>query len=140
MAIIKCPECNKEISDTAKTCIHCGYKIKGIKTIHTYKFVKKIRPIIIVLLIILGPIWLLLAILNRQLWDETMEYYFNTIPRYDCGQYAYNLNGGNSYLYDCNINNENACFECRKDGFLFFSRVHGCVLKTKTSCQEYIKK
>ena len=31
MAIIKCPECNKEISDTAKTCIHCGYKIKGIK-------------------------------------------------------------------------------------------------------------
>lgn len=29
MALIKCPECNKEISDTSDTCIHCGYKIKN---------------------------------------------------------------------------------------------------------------
>ena len=28
MALIKCPECNKEISDTAKNCIHCGYVLK----------------------------------------------------------------------------------------------------------------
>lgn len=28
MAIIKCPECGKEVSDTAKTCIHCGYVLK----------------------------------------------------------------------------------------------------------------
>lgn len=27
MALIKCPECNKEISDKAKACIHCGYPI-----------------------------------------------------------------------------------------------------------------
>lgn len=26
MALIKCAECGKEISDTAKTCIHCGYE------------------------------------------------------------------------------------------------------------------
>lgn len=26
MALIKCPECGKEMSDTAKTCPHCGYK------------------------------------------------------------------------------------------------------------------
>lgn len=25
MALINCPECGKEISDTSKTCIHCGY-------------------------------------------------------------------------------------------------------------------
>ncbi|CAH0532796.1 hypothetical protein VST7929_00643 [Vibrio stylophorae] len=25
MALINCPECNKEISDTADHCIHCGY-------------------------------------------------------------------------------------------------------------------
>lgn len=24
MALIKCPECGKEVSDRAKTCIHCG--------------------------------------------------------------------------------------------------------------------
>ena len=30
MAIIKCPECGKEISDKAKTCIHCGCPIEDI--------------------------------------------------------------------------------------------------------------
>jgi hypothetical protein len=29
MALIKCPECNREISDTAKRCPHCAYKIKS---------------------------------------------------------------------------------------------------------------
>lgn len=27
MALIKCPECNREISDKAKACIHCGFPI-----------------------------------------------------------------------------------------------------------------
>ena len=26
MSLIKCPECNKEISDKAKVCPHCGYE------------------------------------------------------------------------------------------------------------------
>ena len=34
MALIKCPECNKEISDKSNTCVHCGYykwlKIKDV--------------------------------------------------------------------------------------------------------------
>lgn len=29
MALINCPECNKEISNSAKTCPHCGYKFKN---------------------------------------------------------------------------------------------------------------
>lgn len=28
MAIIKCPECGKDISEKATHCIHCGYPIK----------------------------------------------------------------------------------------------------------------
>lgn len=28
MALIKCPECGKEVSDTCETCIHCGYQLK----------------------------------------------------------------------------------------------------------------
>lgn len=28
MAIIKCPECGQDISDTAKVCIHCGYQLQ----------------------------------------------------------------------------------------------------------------
>lgn len=29
MALIKCSECNKEISDTVKRCPHCGFKMKS---------------------------------------------------------------------------------------------------------------
>ena len=28
MALINCPECGKEISDTCKTCLYCGYNVK----------------------------------------------------------------------------------------------------------------
>lgn len=28
MALIQCPECGKEISNTSKECIHCGYPLK----------------------------------------------------------------------------------------------------------------
>lgn len=28
MAIIKCPECGKEISDSVKRCPNCAYKLK----------------------------------------------------------------------------------------------------------------
>lgn len=27
MALIKCPECGKDVSDTSSICIHCGYKL-----------------------------------------------------------------------------------------------------------------
>ena len=29
MALIKCPECNEDISGKSETCIHCGYILKG---------------------------------------------------------------------------------------------------------------
>lgn len=35
MAIIKCPECNKEISDKSDKCIHCGYPLG--KTPYVYE-------------------------------------------------------------------------------------------------------
>ena len=28
MALIKCPECGKEVNDTVENCIHCGFKLK----------------------------------------------------------------------------------------------------------------
>ena len=43
MALIKCKECKKQISDTAKQCPHCGYKKKKIGFFW---------PIIIILIII----------------------------------------------------------------------------------------
>lgn len=32
MALINCPECGKEVSDTAPVCIHCGYVINKSQT------------------------------------------------------------------------------------------------------------
>ncbi len=31
MALIRCPECGKEISDQAEYCIHCGYPLHSMK-------------------------------------------------------------------------------------------------------------
>lgn len=33
MALIKCPECGKEISSKAKMCIHCGYPLEELNNI-----------------------------------------------------------------------------------------------------------
>lgn len=57
MALIKCPECGKDVSDTAKMCPHCGYKIKISKSIlllldDTMNFV--ISEILNIVLIIVG--------------------------------------------------------------------------------------
>ena len=38
MALIKCPECNKEVSDCAEACPHCGYPIKKIKAANEEKY------------------------------------------------------------------------------------------------------
>lgn len=32
MALINCPECGKEISDTAQRCVNCGYTIQHTET------------------------------------------------------------------------------------------------------------
>ena len=32
MALIKCPECGKQISNQASACPNCGYPIKGVNT------------------------------------------------------------------------------------------------------------
>lgn len=34
MALIKCPECGKEVSDKANACIHCGYPLNEQKDFH----------------------------------------------------------------------------------------------------------
>ena len=31
MALIKCPECGKDVSDTCDSCIHCGFKLSKPK-------------------------------------------------------------------------------------------------------------
>lgn len=47
MALIKCPECGKEISDTIDQCPHCGYRIKKKNRINRKLFIVPIAIFII---------------------------------------------------------------------------------------------
>lgn len=49
MALIKCPKCNHEISDTTKKCIHCKTKIKSKNNTFRVNY-KIVIPISIVIL------------------------------------------------------------------------------------------
>ncbi|MBR2343197.1 MAG: zinc ribbon domain-containing protein [Clostridia bacterium] len=40
MALIKCPECGKEVSDKASACIHCGYPISNISNQNSKAVIK----------------------------------------------------------------------------------------------------
>lgn len=46
MALIKCPECQKEVSDTAETCPHCGYRLKPAKRQTTYYYSSRASDIV----------------------------------------------------------------------------------------------
>ncbi len=50
MALINCPECSKEISDTVKKCPNCGYKFKKKKSIVFWIIIA------VVVLIVLGVV------------------------------------------------------------------------------------
>lgn len=61
MALIKCPECNKEISDTVKRCPECGFKLKKKKEKREPKILKTKKSkrifwiiLIVVILALLG--------------------------------------------------------------------------------------
>ncbi len=53
MALIQCPECQNDVSDSAKVCPHCGYKIKRTDP----KKTKLIIGIVILSLIILSVLF-----------------------------------------------------------------------------------
>lgn len=45
MALIKCPECGKDVSDTNKSCIHCGYSLKNLRIENENKPVETFPPL-----------------------------------------------------------------------------------------------
>lgn len=69
MALIKCPECGKEISDTVKSCPNCGYRIKRPKN-----NVKR-KPIIIGGAILIIIVVTLLIIQNGRYKEDSSPFY-----------------------------------------------------------------
>lgn len=80
MALIKCPECGKEISDQAPACIHCGFPLKKqaeeaqiLEPILSRKKVNALVPIIVYILfdVLLGGGYALAFVfmsMNQSLW------------------------------------------------------------------------
>lgn len=57
MALIKCSECNKEISDQAKMCPHCGYKQPKAKRKASSQSKKKIVSKLVIAIFVLLIAW-----------------------------------------------------------------------------------
>ena len=56
MALVKCPECQKDISDTVNKCPHCGYTIRNniiVKFFKTHKILCICFGLVLVLLLVL---------------------------------------------------------------------------------------
>lgn len=56
MALINCPECNKEISNEAKRCPYCGYPLKKVAKRNLPKFIISTAVVLLILCSIIGII------------------------------------------------------------------------------------
>ncbi|MBR1385279.1 MAG: hypothetical protein IJ568_00450 [Bacilli bacterium] len=68
MSLIRCPECNKEISDTSNNCIHCGYRLKNNNRNNNKTIVVSVIGVTIFLII-------LLFVTNKK--DEKLHYCYD---------------------------------------------------------------
>lgn len=85
MALIKCPECGQEISDTVKKCHHCGMKIKKVKQ---KKKLSKKKKIILSIAMILA--FTAIGVGGYFLYQEVivpMNKYDNAVKMIENGDY-----------------------------------------------------
>lgn len=76
MALIKCPECGQEISDTAKTCPNCGYPIQK-KEKHIS--IKAIEIVVVIAFLFFGSILLILSNKLNDTEQKEVDYVIITI-------------------------------------------------------------
>lgn len=73
MALINCPECNKEISDKAKACPNCGYELNPLQSNNRSSSIPKFLLIVFVISALIFGIVCLKCI--PQIQEE--DYYAN---------------------------------------------------------------
>lgn len=67
MAMIKCPECGQEISDTSRRCVHCNAKLKG-KKFNKKKIVISIIILVVVFIgVLVGTVFFKISNASRNL-------------------------------------------------------------------------
>ena len=86
MALVNCPECNKEISDKSKTCINCGYTFKSNMKVNK----KVIAFTLIIFCIIL--IVLLIVYFNYKTYKKPKQDYDTAISLAEHGKYEEAIN------------------------------------------------
>lgn len=120
MALIKCSECGKEISDTANSCPNCGYNIKKEKlnekkkniTKNVKKQIPKLRILIIILISIIVGFFLLENIIDfigEKISEKKYQEFF--YYKFDNREYNLYLEKGycgfsdsayeNQFKFDC---------------------------------------
>lgn len=75
MALVKCPECGKEVSSKTKKCLNCGYKIKIKKENNKYtNFICNNYCFFIVILVLVITI-LVVNVVNNKLSKSEQKLY-----------------------------------------------------------------
>lgn len=90
MALIKCSECGKEISDKTKKCIHCGNKIKKNK--------KKINQNLLIIIIVAAVLLVLGVIIAVFASAKNKPDLKEAFEKIDCDYYYCDLAEDGSYL------------------------------------------
>lgn len=127
MALIKCPECQNEISDTVSSCPQCGYKIKGSIDVENIK--NKIIENKKILLIVLGIIVAIVIISNLFGSNESkdskkLKEHLETIG-YSCTTYTPKNSGDIcDYCYYCTNTQGNGVNQTMKIDYRYDSTLY----------------
>ena len=69
MALIKCPECEAEISDTSDVCVNCGFPIKNKKNTNIKRIIPMMACVIIAAIILIFVV----NFINKTNYPEMMQ-------------------------------------------------------------------
>ena len=67
MAMVKCPECGQEISETSRRCVHCNAKLKGKKISKKKIAISILVLVFIVIVVLVGTVFFKISYSSKNL-------------------------------------------------------------------------